>query len=272
MPDSNATAAPTPSPNTPKAALVTGAAVRLGRDIALAMAADGWDIAIHYRQSKEPAEALAETIRGMGRQAFCVGADLDSPDQVQSAFKQTVAELPHLSCVVNNASHFEFDRPETADIDQLQKHFGANLVAPVLLTRLLYQHLKPKHAAGQDPIGAVIHLLDQKLVNPNPDFYSYTLSKAALLEATRLSAMAMAPVLRVVGIGPGITLPSADQTDAEFAKTHTMTPLGASSRPQEIAQAVVWIAKARAVTGTMLLVDGGQHLSPQPRDVMMMIR
>ena len=272
MSDSQAPTPSQPSPNRPKAALITGAAVRLGRDIALAMAADGWDIAIHYRQSKQDAQALAQTIHGMGRQAICVSADLGITDQVSAAFAQAVRALPHLSCVVNNASHFEFDRPETADIEKLQEHFSANLVAPVLLSRLLYEHLKPTHQAGQDPAGVVIHLLDQKLVNPNPDFYSYTLSKAALLEATRLSAMAMAPVLRVVGIGPGITLPSADQTDAEFAKTHTMTPLGASSRPQEIAQSVVWLAQARAVTGTMLLVDGGQHLSPQPRDVMMMIR
>ncbi|WVN41861.1 SDR family oxidoreductase [beta proteobacterium MWH-UniP1] len=256
----------------PKAALITGAAVRLGRDIALAMAADGWDIGIHYRHSETPARELQRAIHAMGRQAICVRADLNAPDQVSAAFGQAVQELPHLSCVVNNASHFEFDRPETVNADHLQNHFAANLVAPVLLTRLLYEHLQPKHLAGADPLGVVIHVLDQKLANPNPDFYSYTLSKAALHEATRLSAMALAPVLRVVGVSPGITLPSADQTEAEFAKTHTMTPLGASSRPQEIAQAVVWLAQARAVTGTTLLVDGGQHLSPQPRDVMMMIR
>lgn len=272
MPDSQATTSRNPKPSNPKAAFITGAAVRLGRDIALAMAADGWDVAIHYRKSKQAAMALAQTIEGMGRRAVCVAANLGAADQVKAAFAQAARELPHLSCVINNASHFAFDRPETADVAQLQEHFEANLIAPVLLSRLLYEHLKPTHQAGQDPAGVVIHLLDQKLVNPNPDFYSYTLSKAALLEATRLSAMAMAPVLRVVGIGPGITLPSADQTDAEFAKTHTMTPLGASSRPQEIAASVVWLAQARAVTGTMLLVDGGQHLSPQPRDVMMMIR
>jgi NAD(P)-dependent dehydrogenase (short-subunit alcohol dehydrogenase family) len=140
------------------------------------------------------------------------------------------------------------------------------------LTQQLHQFLAAGHTKNDNPAGVVIHLLDQKLVNPNPDFFSYTLSKAALLEATRLCAAALAPVLRVVAVAPGITLPSADQTEAEFEKAHAMTPLGASSRPHEIADAVVWLARARAVTGTMLLVDGGQHLSPLPRDVMMMIR
>jgi NAD(P)-dependent dehydrogenase (short-subunit alcohol dehydrogenase family) len=272
MTDTRTPGQPSCQNSSPKAALITGAGARLGRNIALAMAADGWDIAIHYRKSKDPAHALQNEIQAMGRQAICVAADLDCADEVTSAFAQCLARLPHLRCVVNNASRFEFDRPENVQATALQAHFAANVVAPVLLTQLLHAALAPRHQAGQDPTGVVIHLLDQKLVNPNPDFYSYTLSKAALLEATRLSAMAFAPVLRVVGLGPGITLPSADQTDTEFAKTHTMTPLGASSRPQDVSQAVVWLAQARAVTGTMLLVDGGQHLTPQPRDVMMMIR
>jgi NAD(P)-dependent dehydrogenase (short-subunit alcohol dehydrogenase family) len=266
---------PTPSAGplgAPKAALITGAAMRLGRDIALAMAADGWDIAIHYRQSRDAALALEAEIRAMGRQAVMVCADLGNAHQVEAAFQNAVMALPHLNCVVNNASQFEFDRPESTDARRLSEHYQSNVIAPVMLTQFLHGHLAPRHVTGHDPIGVVIHLLDQKLANPNPDFYAYTLSKAALLEATRLSAMAMAPVIRVVGIGPGITLPSADQTPEEFAKTHTMTPLGASSRPQDIAQSVVWLAQARAVTGTMLLVDGGQHLSAHPRDVMMMIR
>jgi NAD(P)-dependent dehydrogenase (short-subunit alcohol dehydrogenase family) len=256
----------------PKAALITGAAVRLGRDIALAMAADGWDIAIHYRHSHDAALALEKEIQAMGRRTALVGADLGNAQDVEAAFSTAIAALPHLNCVVNNASQFEFDRPESTDARRLSEHYQSNVIAPVMLTQFLHGHLAPRHVTGHDPIGVVIHLLDQKLANPNPDFYAYTLSKAALLEATRLSAMAMAPVIRVVGISPGLTLPSADQTPEEFAKTHTMTPLGASSRPRDIAQSVVWVAQARAVTGTMLLVDGGQHLSAQPRDVMMMIR
>jgi NAD(P)-dependent dehydrogenase (short-subunit alcohol dehydrogenase family) len=254
------------------ACLITGAAVRLGKTIAQAMSACGWDVAIHYRHSQSAAEDLAQALTQQDRAAACFQSDLESAQAIGQLFDRVVGHFPRLSCIINNASQFEFDRPETVRAALLESHTQTNLIAPVLLTRHLYEFLAPNHQRGQDPAGVVIHLLDQKLVNPNPDFFSYTVSKAALLEATRLCAAALAPVLRVVAIAPGITLPSADQTEAEFQKAHAMTPLGASSRPEEIADAVVWLAQARAVTGTMLLVDGGQHLSPLPRDVMMMIR
>ena len=254
------------------ACLITGAAVRLGKTIAEAMSAAGWDVAIHYRRSQSAAEELAEALTQNGGSAACFQSDLESAQAIAELFDRVVQHFPRLSCIINNASQFEFDRPETVSAALLESHTQTNLIAPVLLTRHLHQFLAAGHQHGEDPAGVVIHLLDQKLVNPNPDFFSYTLSKAALLEATRLCAAALAPVLRVAAIAPGITLPSADQTEAEFQKAHRMTPLGASSRPDEIADAVVWLARARAVTGTMLLIDGGQHLSPLSRDVMMMIR
>lgn len=254
------------------AALITGAATRIGAVLAQAMASAGWDVALHYRHSQDQAAALAQSLQAAGHQAECFQADLAQAQEVQALFSAVTARFPRLACIVNNASLFEFDRPDNVTAGMLGSHYQTNLIAPVLLTRCLHTHLQPSHRQGSDPSGVVIHLLDQKLVNPNPDFFSYTLSKAALLEATRLCAAAFAPVLRVVGVAPGITLPSADQTEEEFQKAHAMTPLGASSRPEEIAQAVVWLAQARAVTGTMLLVDGGQHLMAQPRDVMMMIR
>jgi len=254
------------------ACLVTGAGRRLGRSIALAMAQAGWDVAIHFRSSAADAAALAQDISRLGQRAISLKASLDQEAEVRQLFRQAEAALGPLGCVVNNASRFEFDRPESFCADDISRHMQSNLVAPLLLTQLLYEARKPSYKKGADPSGVVIHLLDQKLANPNPDFFSYTLSKAALAEATRLCAMAMAPVLRVVAIAPGITLPSADQTPAEFKTSHQMTPLGASSRPDEVADAVVWLAQARAVCGTTLLVDGGQHLLAQPRDVMMMIR
>jgi NAD(P)-dependent dehydrogenase (short-subunit alcohol dehydrogenase family) len=254
------------------ACLITGAAIRLGATIAQSMSAAGWDVAIHYQHSRSAAEDLANALTQQDRAAACFQSDLASAQAIEQLFDRVIGRFPRLSCIINNASQFEFDRPETVSAALLESHTQTNLIAPVLLTRHLHQFLALGHQHGQDPAGVVIHLLDQKLLNPNPDFFSYTLSKAALLEATRLCAAALAPVLRVVAIAPGITLPSADQTEAEFQKAHSMTPLGASSRPGEIADAVVWLAQARAVTGTMLLVDGGQHLSPLPRDVMMMIR
>ena len=255
-----------------RACLVTGAATRLGRVIALAMAKAGWDIAVHYRSSKQDAVDTVNAIRDLGGQADAFAADLSDAQAIAPLFDSVRARFPGLSAIVNNASRFSFDRPEATTAAAIHDHMSTNLVAPTLLGQMLYTHLKPEHRPGQDPVGVIIHLLDQKLANPNPDFFAYTLSKSALLEATRLSAMAYAPILRVVGVAPGITLASGDQTAEEFHKTHQMTPLGASSRPEEVADAVVWAAQARAVTGTMLLVDGGQHLMAQPRDVMMMIR
>lgn len=266
------TATDSEPPAIARACLVTGAATRLGRVIALALAKAGWDIAVHYRSSTQDAFDTVAAIRALGRQADAFAADVSDAASIAPLFEAVQSRFPQLSAVVNNASRFAFDRPETTSAASIHDHMATNLIAPTLLSQMLYTHLKPAHQPGQDPMGVVIHLLDQKLANPNPDFFAYTLSKSALLEATRLSAMAYAPILRVVGVAPGITLASGDQTPEEFHKTHQMTPLGASSRPDEIADAVVWAAQARAVTGTMLLVDGGQHLMAQPRDVMMMIR
>jgi len=142
-----------------------------------------------------------------------------------------------------------------------------NTAAPLLLARALHAHL-----AGRDGQGCVVNLLDQKLWNPNPDFFSYTLSKAALQAATVMLAQAFAPRLRVCGVAPGVTLPSGDMSAAEFAAAHRMTPLQRSSTPQDIAEAVAYLLRAAAVTGTTLLVDGGQHLAAQPRDVVHLVR
>jgi NAD(P)-dependent dehydrogenase (short-subunit alcohol dehydrogenase family) len=172
--------------------------------------------------------------------------------------------------LVNNASRFEVDTPLDASGVGLLTHYQTNLVAPVLLTQALFALRSGERAS--EPSACVVNLLDQKLENLNPDFFSYTLSKAALLTATSLMAKSFAPVLRVVGVSPGITLPSADQTTAEFERAHRMTPLGASSTPQDIAQAIAWLASAKAITGVNLLVDGGQHLIPSDRDVMFQIR
>ena len=252
--------------------LITGGATRLGRAIAVAMGKAGWNVAIHYRQSVEEARSVVAQLRDLGRESQAFQANLDQESELDQLFQEVARTFPDLCCLVNNASRFEFDRPESPSPDLLRSHMNTNLVAPVMLTQKLHALLARKHQTIGQPCGVVIHLLDQKLANPNPDFFSYTLSKAALLEATRLSAMALAPVLRVAAIAPGITLASGDQTPEEFAKTHGMTVLGASSQTDEIANAVVWLASARAITGTMLLVDGGQHLTAQPRDVMMMIR
>lgn len=247
---------------TPGVALVTGAARRIGREIALALARDGWDVAVHYASSRDEAQSVVAEIEALGRRAIAVNRDLAVEAGVSSLIPQVAEELGPVGCLVNNASLFEFDQAQDFSGECLARHMRVNLSAPVLLAQTLAAQLK------RNEQGVVINLLDQKLWNPNPDFLSYTLSKSALREATVLLAQAHAPRLRVVGVAPGITLLSERQTEAGFALAHTKTPLGRSSSPADVAGAVVYAARARALTGTCLLVDGGQHLLPSPRDVM----
>jgi len=185
---------------------------------------------------------------------------------VRQLVGQASAALGPISCIVNNASLFEYDSATAFSWELLNAHMQANVAAPVLLAQEL-------HAATPEGRQAVVvNLLDQKLYNLNPDFLSYTLSKAALHTATTMLAQALAPRLRIVGVAPGITMVSGDQSEDGFAQAHTATPLGRSSTPQDIADAVVYAASARALTGTTLVVDGGQHLLPSVRDVMFLTK
>lgn len=252
--------------NAPRIALVTGAGRRLGRAIALGLAQAGWDVALHYRRSADEAAAAADEIARLGRRSALLQADLSVEAEARELVPRAVRELGALHCVVNNASLFEYDSATQFSPALLERHMRANVTAPLLLAQAL-------HAATPDGIDAcVVNLLDQKLYNLNPDFLSYTLSKAALHTATTMLAQSLAPKLRVVGVAPGLTLVSGDQTEEGFAKAHTATPLGRSSTPQDIADAVVYAASARALTGTTLLVDGGQHLVPLQRDVMFLAK
>ncbi|MEN9316524.1 MAG: 3-oxoacyl-(acyl-carrier-protein) reductase [Pseudomonadota bacterium] len=266
MPDSGSPRSPSsPSPasaDVPRTALVTGAAKRLGREIALGLAAQGWDIAVHYGQSADDAATTVAQIRAMGRRAVAVQADLADEARTLAMFDEARSALGPIGCLVNNASRFEFDAPESFGYAALDAHLRSNLAAPLALSRRLHESL-PGEARG-----VVINLLDQKLGNLNPDFFSYTLSKAGLAAATRMMAMAFAPKLRVVGVSPGITLVSGDQTEQGFERAHRKTPLGRSSRPEDIVRAVAFLADAPAITGIDLVVDGGQHLLGLPRDVM----
>jgi NAD(P)-dependent dehydrogenase (short-subunit alcohol dehydrogenase family) len=245
-----------------KVALVTGAARRIGRSIALALAQRGWDVAVHYGQSEEEAMATVRDIEALGRQAAALQCDLEDETAVNRFLDEVASVLGPVSCVVNNASLFEGDTAADFSVAMLDRHMHANLAAPVILARAL-------HAATPEGSQAVvINLLDQKLFNLNPDFLSYTLSKAGLQTATTVLAQALAPKVRVVGVAPGLTLVSGNQTEEGFAKAHRMTPLGRASTPEDVASAVCFAAENQSMTGTTLLVDGGQHLIPLQRDVM----
>jgi NAD(P)-dependent dehydrogenase (short-subunit alcohol dehydrogenase family) len=247
-----------------KVALVTGAARRIGRVIALAMARRGWDIAVHYGQSADEALSTVSEIEALGRRAVAVQCDLSDEAQVKALLPRAADALKAgwISCVVNNASLFDQDDAADFSVACLDRHMHANLAAPILLTRALYD------ATPDGSQAVAVNLLDQKLFNLNPDFLSYTLSKAALQTATTMLAQALAPKVRVVGVAPGITMVSGDQTEEGFAKAHAITPLGRSSTPEDVASAVCFVAESPAITGTTLLVDGGQHLIPLQRDVM----
>ena len=247
-----------------KVALVTGAARRIGRAIALGMAHRGWDVVVHYHRSADEAHATADAIAALGRRCALACCDLADEAAVASLLEDASAAIggARITCVVNNASLFDHDVAANFSVARLDAHMHANLAAPILLAQALHD------ATPDGEQSVVVNLLDQKLFNLNPDFLSYTLSKAALHTATTMLAQTLAPKVRVVGVAPGISLVSGDQTPEGFAKAHAMTPLGRSSTPEDVASTVCFAADSPAITGTTLLVDGGQHLIPLPRDVM----
>lgn len=248
-----------------RVALVTGAGKRLGRHIALTLAQQGWDVAVHCRASRTEAEATADEIRSLGRQAVVLSADLSDEVAARALPAQAVAKLGQLDAVVNSASTFEYDTAATFSYAMLERHLRANTAPAIVLAQCLAEHVAQRGVQG-----AVVNLLDQKLWNPNPDFLSYTLSKAALESATTLLALALAPQVRVVGVAPGLTLTSDWLQGEAFAQAHTLSPLGRSSTPEDVAATVAFALSNRSMTGTTLLVDGGQHLQRFERDFSMM--
>lgn len=247
--------------------LVTGAARRLGRAIALELAAHGYDIAVHYRGSHAEAHETVEALQALGATALTFQADLSDETACRALHGQVVSRFGRVDAVVNNASTFEADTAQTFGHAAMERHWRANTAPAILLAQALHQHLLARGASG-----CVVNLLDQKLWNPNPDHFSYTLSKAAMQAATVMLAQALAPQVRVCAVAPGVTLPSGQMSDEQFAMARTMTPLKRSSTPLDVARAVRFLIESPAVTGTTLLVDGGQHLQPQARDVFYLVQ
>jgi NAD(P)-dependent dehydrogenase (short-subunit alcohol dehydrogenase family) len=255
--------------------LVTGAARRLGREIALALAGAGWRVAVHYRGSADDAQQTAAdcaallTADSSAVKSAAVACDLNDEDAVRRLLPQVAAQFGRVDAVVNNASTFEFDDAASFSYAAMEKHWRSNTGAAILLAQALHTHLLARHATAEQP-GCVVNLLDQKLWNPNPDFLSYTLSKAALEAANTLLAQALAPVLRVVGVAPGLTMTSHMLSTEEFAALHRLSPLGRSSTPADVAATVRFALENQSITGTTLLVDGGQHLMKFGRDFSLM--
>ena len=259
------------APSSVRTVLVTGAARRLGRSIALALAAGGWQVAVHYRQSEQDAiDTVAACARLSGVSAH-FDADFQNEACVRALLPRVVAHFGSVDAVVNSASLFEHDDAASFDFATLEQHLRSNTGAPIVLAQALHAHLQARAAAGEaDAQGAVVNLLDQKLWNQNPDFLSYTLSKAALEAAGTMLAMALAPRVRVVGVAPGLTLTSHLLSDDQFQKLHALSPLGRSSTAEDVAATVKFALENPSITGTTLLVDGGQHLMKFDRDFSLM--
>ena len=241
------------------AALVTGGGRRIGRAICLELARAGFDVAIHYRRSGEAAAAVADEVRALGRRAATVAADLSSEAATRRLVPDAVAAIGPLAVLVNNASVFEDDRVGALSRATWDAHMETNLRAPIVLAEAF---------AAQAPDGAaIVNLLDQRVLKPDPRFISYALSRNGLWWATRTLAQALAPRIRVNGVGPGPTLPSVHQTAEEFAAEAAATPLERAGSPEAVAEAVRWLVDAALVTGQMIAVDGGQHLAWQTPDI-----
>ena len=256
---------PNPTHPVAKVVLVTGAARRLGREIALALAAGGWHVAVHYRSSEADAiKTVADCARISGA-AAAFYADLSDELSVRALLPDVIARFGHVDAVVNSASTFEHDDAASFSFAALDKHLHSNAGAAIVLAQALHAHVAARNGAG-----AVVNLLDQKLWNQNPDFFSYTLSKAALEAAGTMLALALAPAVRVVGVAPGLTLTSHLLSDEQFEALHKLSPLGRSSTAADVAATVKFALENASITGTTLLVDGGQHLMKFERDFSLM--
>ncbi len=253
----------------PPVVLVTGAAKRLGREIALACARAGWRVAVHYRSSEtdaiETIALCAQSITANSLFSSKFQADLVDEAATRGLAAQVISQMGRLDAVVNSAALFEHDSPATFSYAALQKHLASNTGAAIVLAQELHAHVKAHHRSG-----VVVNMLDQKLWNQNPDFLSYTLSKAALEAANTMLAIGLAPQLRVVGVAPGLTLTSHLLDDAKFQALHKLSPLGRSSTPEDVCATVLFALTNQSITGTTLLVDGGQHLMKFERDFSLM--
>lgn len=237
--------------------LITGAAQRIGRAIALDFASRGWQVGLHCRASLKQAEDLAAEIAAKGLKVAILPADLADAAAVEKLVPSCAAALGAPSCLINNAAMFQEDDLTTLDPAAWDIQLAVNLKAPIFLSRQFARHLAPNTE------GNVVNIIDQRVWRPTPQLFSYAVSKGGLWTATRMLAQALAPQIRVNAIGPGPVLKSTLQTDEQFRREREATLLGRGSSPQEIAAAIRFILDAPAMTGQMIALDGGQHLSWQ---------
>ncbi len=250
--------------------LVTGGAQRLGREISLSLARAGWSVAVHYRTSEANAQRTVLDCASLGVQSAAFCADLSVEAEANGLVGQVLSHFGALDAVVNSASTFEFDQVDGFTYSSMERHMRANVGAAVALARDLHQHIVKVRGNGDEREGCVVNLLDQKLWNMNPDFLSYTLSKAALESAGTLLSLALAPAVRVVGVAPGLTLTSHMLSEQQFNTLHKLGPLQRGSSAPDVASTVQFALENKSITGTTLMVDAGQHLQRFARDFSLM--
>ncbi len=235
--------------------------MRIGRAICLRLAEEGYDIALHVRRPGPAAEETAAAIAVAGGRAAIIAAELAEAQAVEGVVPAAVAALGPLALLVNNASEFHPDTVATLDLALWERHMAANLRAPVRLARAFAAQLP------EDGRGAIVNVIDQRVLKPTPAYFSYSVAKEGLWAATRMLAQALAPRIRVNAVGPGPTLANGRQDGEAFARQSASVLLGRGPHPGEIADAVAYLARAASVTGQMIAVDGGQHLAWRTPDV-----
>lgn len=254
-----------------KRALVTGAAIRLGRAMALELAQQGYDVAVHYASSEEDAAETVAQIKALGRHAVALQADLLDEAQVTDLLPRAAEALGGpITVLINNASIFEYDNIETATRESWDRHIESNLRAPVVLTQALHAQMPPPETDERgEPVaqGLVINMIDQRVRKLTPNFTSYTIAKMGLWAFTRTAAQALAPAIRVNAIGPGPTIQGYHQSEAQFAHQRKTTILERGSNAEDITGALAYLLRARSVTGQLICTDAGQHLGWQTPDV-----
>ncbi|PCD76058.1 SDR family oxidoreductase [Pseudothioclava arenosa] len=254
-----------------KAALITGGAKRLGRAMALYLAGRGTDVAIHYNGSEDEAEATAAEARALGVTAVTLQADILDEAQVAPLVGRAAEALGQpLDLLINNASIFEYDTIRSATREGWDRHFESNLRAPFVLSQAFAAQAPKADRSGREPRARalIVNMLDQRMLKPTPEFMTYTLAKMGLWALTRTGAQALAPDIRVNAIGPGPTLQGARQSESHFTRQRAATILERGADPEDICAALGYLIEAKAVTGQMICVDGGQHLGWKTPDVL----
>lgn len=248
--------------------LITGGAQRLGRELVQAFARAGWHVWCHYGHSVDAAQQLQVELRAQGLAVDLIGADLSQETQVLAMMAHIAQQRGPLRAVVNNASLFEPDTGVDFDPALLRRQMEVNLVAPLLLGRELARQQAQRPDAGEVQDACLIHVLDQKVFNLNPDYFSYTSTKLALERSVDLQAQALAPAVRVCGVAPGLIYPSGPQSQENFARASRVNLLRRATPPSDVAATCLFLAQTRSITGVTVCVDNGQHLVPLARDVM----